>query len=240
MSALAAGGLAAELVRWNQPERLSGMEGAVIAGGWSYEDRIRAGVIAARDPIVAQLRSMADAGKPVLGICNGAQVLIEAGIVPLETQDAAFALAPNRNPFVAGYYCTWVCLRKAGKNGCFTALVDEVIAIPIAHGEGRFVSSEKGLAESLLKKGQVAFEYCDKEGNVAHGFPVNPNGSMANIAALTNEAGNAMAIMPHPERASFVRQLPSKEKGNFDAWGSAAPAQAIFSSMKQYLDQGCR
>ena len=226
-------GMDSKIVRWNTQKDLSEFDGFVIPGGWAYEDRVRAGVIAAKDPVMHMVKEQAEVGKPVLGICNGAQVLIETGMVPGLANKVQFALAPNRNPFIAGYYNVWVHIKstQAKRRTAFTDFAkDTVMYVPIAHGEGRFVTREKGLVKQLEKNGQITFQYCAVDGTVAKRFPENPNGSQAAIAALSNKAGNVMAMMPHPERAIWQHQMPGSKK-------VAAKTKNIllFESMKKYI-----
>lgn len=247
LQAVLAAGADGRIIRWNQRKGLEKFDGYVIPGGWAYEDRIRAGIIAAKDPIFDMIRKEALGGKPVLGICNGAQALVECGMVPGLKSKVEMALAPNRNPFVAGYYCTWVYIKNAAEKGrcAFTRLTEkgDVIPLPIAHGEGRYVTKDKELIAKLIKNRQVIFQYSAKDGKIEEGFPTNPNGSMLNIAAVCNKKGNVMAIMPHPERASFIRQLQdnvelrNKFAGNIMAMEDPAPARHIFGSMREYIEE---
>ena len=211
---------------WNQPlEELSNFDGYIIVGGFSYEDRSRAGVIAALDPIIKQIKVEAKSGKPVLGICNGAQILVESGIVPgLENGRVGVALTDNKrikknHVIGVGYYNTWANLTvSVPPNRCaFTRKLkpEESINIPLAHGEGRFIVPSK-LLEKMIKNKQTVYRYCDEGGNIIDEFPTNPNGSTYNLAAVCNPAGNVMAMMPHPERTS-----------NGDV---------VFSSMKDFID----
>lgn len=204
-------GMKGEFFRWNEnPSKLEAYNGYVIGGGFSYEDRGRAGVVASLDPIMNKIKEQAAKGKPVLGICNGAQILIEAGLVPgIEGQKLAMSLARNKRVkdgevLGTGYYNVWVNMKCAVDPGrcVFTRNFkqDEVIRAPIAHGEGRFTTKITGLMEELKQNGQMAFRYCDKHGVIKDEFPINPNGSMFAIAAICNPAGNVMAIMPHLER----------------------------------------
>jgi len=212
---------------WNQPlEELSNFDGYIIVGGFSYEDRSRAGVIAALDPIIKQIKVEAKSGKPVLGICNGAQILVESGMVPgLENGRAGVALTDNKrikknHVIGVGYYNTWANLTvSAPPDRCaFTRNLkpEEGINIPLAHGEGRFIVPDE-LLEKMIKNKQTVYRYCDEDGNIVDEFPINPNGSIYNLAAVCNPAGNVMAMMPHPERTS-----------NGDV---------IFSSMKDFIDK---
>jgi len=242
--AVEAAGMKAEIIRWNDSKKLGLFDGYILPGGWSYEDRIRAGVIAAKDPVFKVIKAEAENGKPVLGICNGAQALVECGMIPGLKDKVEMALAPNINPFISGYYCTWVCVKSnEDRDRCaFTKFTekDEVIPIPIAHGEGRFVTKDAELIQKLAKNRQIIFQYSAKDGKIEESFPTNPNGAIYNIAAICSKKGNVMAIMPHPERASFIRQLPDIELknnsiGDARAMESPAPAMNVFVSMKKYI-----
>ncbi len=211
---------------WNEPtEKLSEFYGYVIVGGFAYEDRSRAGVIAALDPIMKQIRLEAEKGKPVLGICNGAQILVESGLVPgLKNYRVGIALTDNKrvqggHVIGVGYYNTWANLKmSAPSNRCaFTRHLNsgEWIKIPLAHGEGRFIVPDT-LLEKMISNNQTVYRYCDDNGNIVDEFPTNPNGSMYNLAAVCNPEGNVMAMMPHPERT---------ENGN-----------VVFSSMKEFIE----
>ena len=213
---------------WNEPvEKLSVFDGYVIVGGFAYEDRSRAGVIAALDPIMTQIKIEAEKGKPILGICNGAQILVESGLLPgLDDHRVGIALTDNkrvkgRHLLGVGYYNTWANLQmSAPSNRCaFTRHLKtgDWINVPLAHGEGRFVVPDE-LLEKMISNDQTVFQYCDDSGNVVDEFPTNPNGSMYNLAAVCNARGNIMAMMPHPERT---------ENGD-----------AIFSSMKEFIKNG--
>ncbi|MDP7564633.1 MAG: phosphoribosylformylglycinamidine synthase I [Candidatus Marinimicrobia bacterium] len=213
---------------WNEPAgKLLEFDGFVIVGGFAYEDRSRAGVIAALDPIMDQIKVEADKGKPVLGICNGAQILVESGLVPgLENHRLGMALTDNKrvkggHVVGVGYYNTWANLQMSvPPDRCaFTRHLNtgDFINIPLAHGEGRFIIPDE-LLEKMNANNQTVYRYCDDERNVVDEFPTNPNGSMYNLAAVCNPAGNVMAMMPHPERT---------ENGD-----------AIFSSMKDFIENG--
>ena len=247
LKAVLATGMDGKIIRWNQRKGIEKFDGFVLPGGWGYEDRIRAGVIASKDPIFSTIKEEAQNKKPVLGICNGAQALVECGMVPGLKNEIEMALAPNKNPFVGGYYCAWVNMKSVhGKGRCaFTKYTEEgeVIPIPVAHGEGRFVTNDNGLLKNLEKNKLIIFQYSTKDGKIDENFPVNPNGALKNIAAICNKEGNVMAIMPHPERASFIRQLPdsidlkNRFYANKKAIEDPAPAMHIFMSMKKYIEE---
>jgi phosphoribosylformylglycinamidine synthase I len=232
-------GMSADIVRWNTKDDLGSYDGFVLPGGWSYEDRIRAGVIASKDSVMNIVKREADKDKPVLGICNGAQVLVESGMVPGVKDELQMALASNMNPFVSGFYCTWVRIRNVSASGrcAFTRNMEkgDVMRIPIAHAEGRFTTREAGLVRRLEDSGQVIFKYCGPDGNVARGFPGNPNGSVSAIAGICNPRGNVLAMMPHPERASWNGQVPGFEGGTFDDMTAPGPCRRIFASMADYI-----
>lgn len=205
-------GMKAEYVRWNDdPKKLKKFDAYVIGGGFSYEDRGRAGVIASLDPIMDEIKLQAASGKPVLGICNGAQILVESGLVPgAEGGRQAVALAHNKRMkdgkiLGTGYYNVWVRLKVSTnpKSCVFTWNMHEgeIIEAPIAHGEGRFTTQIEGLMLDLRDRGQMPFRYCSANGAIMSEFPDNPNGAEFNAAALCNPAGTVMAIMPHLERA---------------------------------------
>jgi len=232
--AVEASGIKAKIIRWNDTTGLSSYDGYILPGGWSYEDRIRAGVIPAKDPIMGAIKKEADKGKVVLGICNGCQILVEGGIIPGLKDEVQMALAPNINPFVSGFYCTWINIKNSSKKKtAFNLTMDkeEVISIPIAHAEGRFATKDKVLIQKLIANEQLLFRYCDEIGNIADKFPVNPNGSMINIAGVCNKKGNVLAMMPHPERASWMRQVPEVHFKREES----GPGRKIFESIKEYL-----
>jgi phosphoribosylformylglycinamidine synthase len=215
---------------WNEPlEQLENFAGFIIVGGFSYEDRGRAGMIAAADPLLNALKKQSEMGKPILGICNGAQILVEAGLVPgLQDYQLGMALTDNirvQNEEVlgTGYYNAWIKMRLAThyQLNAFTKHLNSrnILEVPVAHAEGRFVIPP-ALLQELQNNGQCVFQYCDSLGNIHPEFPVNPNGSVLNIAAISNKAGNVMAMMPHPERTT-----------NGDA---------IFQSMHDYIAEGCQ
>jgi phosphoribosylformylglycinamidine synthase len=245
-------GMSAPLVRWNQdPDTLAAFDGYVLPGGFSYQDRVRAGAVASRDPVIEAVATGAALGKPVLGICNGAQVLVESGLVTgLADGRSMVGLAPNRMTGRSGYYCRWVFMKvdKSGRETAFTSRFEQgaIVPVPMAHGEGRFTARDPETFALLDEAGQIPFRYCHEDGSPAEGFPDNPNGALADAAALTNEQGNVMAIMPHPERAAWLRQVPPTLPGEWgqrrrEAFRSRAeldgtgPGRRLFLSMLDYI-----
>ena len=240
-------GLAGEVYLWTRPATgLRDYQAYVLPGGFSYQDRVRAGALAAKGPVADVLAEEAERGKPVLGICNGAQVLVEAGLVP-GRYGVELALARNRMPDRSGYYARWVCTRVESSPCLFTRTLapGSLLPLPVAHGEGRFTAREPGRVESLLNSGQVPLRYADGDGTPADEFPGNPNGAEAAAAAVCNRRGNVLALMPHPERAQDLGALAPGVAG---AWGQAraealargdceapGPGLALFEGLKRHM-----
>ncbi|MCD6362090.1 MAG: phosphoribosylformylglycinamidine synthase I [Armatimonadetes bacterium] len=256
-AAAEAAGISCDVFRWNRdPELLAEYDGYIIGGGFSYQDRVRSGAIACKEPIVARvMEEVTERGKPVVGICNGAQVLVEAGLIPgIRPGDVEMALAPNRvdpEHRIAGFCCRWVFVKLAcAPERCvFTSEMEagEIMPIPIAHGEGRFTSMDADLVEQLKANDQIVFQYCDADGVVEDRLDINPNGAVENIAGLCNPQGNVMAMMPHPERASFLRQVPTDlgdvwsqrrraAYGDARAMEGPGPGRVVFASMRNALE----
>ena len=163
----------------------------ILAGGFSYGDYLRTGAIAAKSPLMDEIKTFAAEGKPVLGICNGFQILCESGLLE-------GSLSVNNS---TKFICKWVNLRVENSNNLFTRFYREnsVIKMPIAHFGGRYVADEKTL-KRLNQNDQVIIRYCDEQGEISPDS--NPNGSFDHIAGISNEKGNVLGLMPHPERAS--------------------------------------
>lgn len=200
-----------ELIRWNDTEvDYSSFDGFFIPGGFSYEDRGRSGIIASKNPLIDKIRDEAAKGKPVLGVCNGAQIVVEAGLIPgLDKSHVEMALAWNKrvdkngNILGTGFYNDWIYIKNAvpkGRSAFNYYEQDLLLRIPVAHGEGRFTSIDPEMADLLLKNEQTVFRYCDERGEIREEFPTNPNGAILNLAGVCNPEGNVMSLMPHPER----------------------------------------
>jgi phosphoribosylformylglycinamidine synthase len=182
-------GLQADLV-WHRETDLSRYDAIVLPGGFSYGDYLRCGAIARFSPVMQAVMRDAEAGKPVIGICNGFQVLCESHLLP-------GALLRNES---LQYRCEWVHLRAENTASAFTAACEpgQVLRVPVSHGEGRYHADEATL-DDLESSGRVAFRYCTAGGEITP--EANPNGSVRNIAGIVNERGNVLGMMPHPERA---------------------------------------
>jgi len=167
---------------WHSETDLSGFDGILVPGGFSYGDYLRCGAMANQSNIMAEVKKAADAGKPVLGVCNGFQILTEAGLLP-------GALLRNKN---LKFMCRTIQLKVENNNTLFTNQYEQgqVINIPIAHGEGNYYCDEETL-QKLKDNNQIVFTYSGE----------NPNGSLEDIAGIINERGNVLGMMPHPERA---------------------------------------
>lgn len=167
---------------WHDTTDLSEFDGILVPGGFSYGDYLRCGAMANQSNVMAEVKKAAEAGKPVLGVCNGFQILTEAGLLP-------GALLRNKN---LKFMCRTVQMKVENNNTLFTNQYEtgQLINIPIAHGEGNYFCDEETLA-SLKANNQIVFTYSGE----------NPNGSLEDIAGIINERGNVLGMMPHPERA---------------------------------------
>lgn len=175
---------------WHRETDLSGYDAVVLPGGFSYGDYLRCGAIARFSPVMEEVARFAKRGGPVIGICNGFQVLCESGLLP-------GALIRNES---LQFRCQWVHLRREGGETPWAAGIapGQVIRVPISHGEGNYFADEETL-DRLEEGGRVVFRYCEASGLVSS--QANPNGSARNIAGVINERGNVLGMMPHPERA---------------------------------------
>ncbi len=174
---------------WHQESDLSGYDCLVLPGGFSYGDYLRCGAIARFAPVMGEIRKFAERGKPVIGICNGFQILCEAGLLPGVLM---------RND-VLQFRCQWVDLRVEDVSTPFSSGYSpgQVARMPISHGEGRYYADEPTIRE-LEESGRIVFRYCNENGDVTP--ESNPNGSLNGIAGIVNPAGNVLGMMPHPER----------------------------------------
>ncbi len=217
----------------------------VFPGGFSFGDYVRAGAIWAKWILVKlgkELKAFVEEGRPILGICNGFQVLVEAGLLPAFEGIAQYpeaALATNHPP---GYNCRWIYIKHENSGKCiFTRKIPKgkVLHKPVAHSEGRFLlpkeKEQRDLAK-LYENDQLVFRYCTSDGKYADGkFPINPNGSFHDIVGICNPEGTVFGLMPHPERAFFWWQQPD--------WTSQmlmphhGDGKLIFESLIDYLEK---
>jgi phosphoribosylformylglycinamidine synthase I len=175
---------------WHQETDLAAYDCVVLPGGFSYGDYLRAGAIARFSPVMTALRDFADDGGKVIGICNGFQILCEAGLLP-------GVLRRNQH---LEYRCQWTNLRTERNDTPFTARCKrgQVLRVPVSHGEGNYYADDEVLAQ-LEEEGRVLFRYSEVSGEVTDA--ANPNGSVHNIAGIVNSRGNVLGMMPHPERS---------------------------------------
>ncbi len=186
---------------WHEKSLPKNIDAVVLPGGFSYGDRLRAGVIAAHSPIIKDVRKLAEKGIPILGVCNGFQILVESGLLP-------GVLLKNES---LNFMCEWTNLSVENNKTPFTKKfkLNQKIPIPIANGEGRYFVDDETLKE-LKKKNQIVFRYTDKV-----------NGSLNQIAGVCNDDGNVVGMMPHPERAVEKEINPIDHK----------PSSLIFESL---------
>lgn len=218
LGAVRRAGMEAIFFKWNDSrELLKDVDGYFLVGGFAYEDRGRAGMVAARDPLFDFLHEEAQAGKVIIGNCNGAQVLVESGLIPLD-HGLKMSLARNAvGSQAVGFLNEWVWITPtAGRDRCATSDWTGTMHLPIAHGEGRFTTKDPEVIQALKANNQMAFSYCDASGKVSDDPITTPNGSMFAIAGICNPLGNVVALMPHPERT-----------GNGDPY---------FASMKRWIE----
>ena len=196
---------------WHRSEDLENADVVILPGGFSYGDYLRCGAIAAHSPILREVKARADKGTAVIGVCNGFQIITEAGLLPGVLQ---------RNASLK-FVCKNVGLKVETSQSLFTSQYEQgqVLSIPVAHAEGNYFADEQTL-DALEANGQVAFRYCSPDGEL--GDEHNPNGSARNIAGIFNRTKNVLGLMPHPENA--IEPLQGSTDG-----------KALFKSMVEAL-----
>ena len=204
--ALAASAGADPLMVWHRETEFPKVDLIVVPGGFSYGDYLRAGSMAANSPAMVETVARARAGVPVLGICNGFQILCESGLLP-------GALMRNAG---LRFVCRDVWLRVGNDDSFFTRgyTRDQIIRIPIAHHDGNYVADAATLA-ALEDNDRIAFRYCDRQGAVTEA--ANPNGSAKNIAGILSESGTVLGMMPHPERLAETMLGGTDGRAMFDS-----------------------
>lgn len=198
---------------WHKDTRLNDFDCIILPGGFSYGDYLRTGAIARFSPIMKQVSDFVQKGGLVVGICNGFQILLEAGLLP-------GAILRNKN---LHFICKYVYVKTENNKTPFTNLCskNQILKIPIAHNEGNYYIDKDGL-KNLEKNGQIILRYCSLDGDVNKEF--NPNGALGNIAGIINREGNVLGLMPHPERSSET------ELGSTDGF-------LIFESIVKWLEK---
>jgi phosphoribosylformylglycinamidine synthase subunit PurQ / glutaminase len=201
-----------------------------VPGGFSYADDLGAGKLMAND-LIYRLRApfmrFVEQGKPVLGMCNGFQVLVKAGLF-----GEGITLARNENN---KFECRWVRLKGANGKSLFTRGI-ETMYVPVAHGEGRFVAASSEIIGDLEQNGQVALRYCAVDGSPATSYPDNPNGSINNIAGICNTTGTVFGLMPHPENHIFPHNHPQWTR--LKTRPSEGDGAKIFRNAVEYVQHG--
>ena len=203
---------------------LSDFQLLVLPGGFSYADALGAGKLLALDLtsyFADEISAFVEAGKPVMGICNGFQALVKSGILPGESfspngrlrsapQGAAGGEGATLTFNAQGHFeCRWVTLKPISENCIWTKGLDELIECPVAHGEGNFQTSETFPLSSFIENDQIALTYTCSDSSLANGeYPINPNGSLLDIAGICNPQGNVLGLMPHPENHIHPYQHP--------------------------------
>lgn len=213
--------------------RLRDYAALVIPGGFSYGDHLGAGKLLAVDLIHRlgeRLMRFVEEGRPVLGICNGFQVLVKSGLLPGDHGRQTITLTENRS---GHYECRWVRLMpEPGNVSLFMRGIDAPIALPVGHGEGRFVADDATIG-ALESRGQVVLRYIDGDGKPAMRYPENPNGSAGAIAGICNPAGNVFGLMPHPDRAYLPQLHPDWLRGRRER--REGDGLRIFKNMLAYV-----
>jgi len=239
-------GTTAEVVHLNDVPRKDNLldyHVLVFPGGFSYGDYVRAGAILAKSMTARlgrSLKQFVSEERPILGICNGFQILVEADLLPGSNGLSELPQAALATNVPIGYRCTWVHLKHENKGKCiFTNKLkkDQVIRVPVAHGEGRFMferDRQNKHLDELVENDQLVFRYCTESGEPAQGkFPTNPNGSFHDIAAICDQTGTIFGLMPHPERAYYAWQQPEGTRSF--RFGKYADGRLVFESVVDYL-----
>jgi phosphoribosylformylglycinamidine synthase len=202
-------------------------------GGFSYGDDIASGKILAnevKNKLGDKIKKFALNGNPIIGICNGFQVLVKMGLLPDSSLfEQISTLSYNDSD---KFECRWVYLKteKSRAKCLWTSDLPEIITLPVAHGEGKFIPKDKNLLDELEKNGQIVFKYSSKDGGIPQ-YPLDPNGSVRQIAGICNAKGNVFGLMPHPERYVYSLQHPAREGYDGEhGWG-----KVIFQNAVNYV-----
>jgi phosphoribosylformylglycinamidine synthase len=216
--------------RWQDYQML------VLPGGFSYADALGAGKLLALDLLsyfADEVTRFVESGKPVIGICNGFQALVKAGILPSRSNETTGPTATLTFNHGGQFECRWVTLTALSQKCLWTRDLRQPIYCPVAHGEGNFILQSEAALQQLAQNDQIALSYACPDGTPAHGlYPYNPNGSSADIAGVCNPQGNVLGLMPHPENHLFPYQHPRWTRG--DTAGSGLP---LFTNGVKYAAQ---
>lgn len=216
---------------------LEDYQAAILPGGFSFGDRVRSGAILGKvlsHSLARELNDFVEEGKPVLGVCNGFQALLEAGLLP--GKEDTLALGENLS---ARFEDRWCFLRREGRNSLFTRSIGQVSQAPVANSEGRLVlpeGKEKEILSKLEDNNQICFRYAHSSGEAAGGsYPENPSGSAGDIAGITSEEGNVLGMMPHPERAYYRYMYPDWTREDSHSAQGFGEGYIIFKDMLDYI-----
>ena len=192
----------------------------IVPGGFSYADALGAGKLLALDLasyFADEISAFVESGKPVIGICNGFQALVKSGILPDHENNNQATLTFNQQ---GHFECRWVDLKPVSQKCIWTKDLSESITCPIAHGEGNFQTTEQFPLSSFIEQDQIALTYIHADGSSANGeYPINPNGSVLDIAGICNPQGNVLGLMPHPENHIHTWQHPRHTRGEHGGSG---------------------
>ncbi len=223
-----------EIVHLNQlrrgERRLADFQILALAGGFSYADALGAGKLLALDLqvfLAEEVGAFIESGRPVIGICNGFQALVKAGILPGANEEATLTFND------CGHFeCRWVTLQPVSQTCLWTRGLKELVECPVAHGEGNFITHKPGALQRLAAADQIALVYVRPDGSKANGlYPFNPNGSKMDIAGICNPEGNVLGLMPHPENNVLPFQYPHWMRG---VQHSGLP---LFENAVRYVNQ---
>jgi phosphoribosylformylglycinamidine synthase len=234
-------GAQAEIVHINQlragERRWSDYQLLALPGGFAYADALGAGKLMALDLNVYfadEVRAFVESGKPAIGICNGFQTLLKAGVLLNPPSAIRYPPSATLTFNASGHFeCRWVTLKPQSRVCVWTRGLDEPIDCPVAHGEGNFVPADASLIDALRADDQIALVYARPDGSPADGaYPDNPNGSVADIAGVCNAQGNVLGLMPHPEDHVFAYQHPRWSRGHAGRLGLK-----LFENGVRYAEQ---
>lgn len=211
----------------------------IVPGGFSYADALGAGKLLALDLasyFEDEIQSFVDSGKPVIGICNGFQALVKSGILPFGNNEKKEERGATLTFNAQGHFeCRWVTLKPVSQRCAWTKGLDDLILCPIAHGEGNFQTSDIFPLASFVTQEQIAINYTCADGSPANGrYPINPNGSILDIAGICNPQGNVLGLMPHPENHIHTWQHPNHTRGEGGQSGLR-----LFENGVKYAKQIC-